>query len=128
MSKPRKTNVNSPGKKRGARATRAAGVETPPVRASHRSGKKAMIASVHPRTRPDAPALVAQRLVGRPKNRAKPRVPKLPRLIQSQIDYLIAKGETKGLRADERAQLDEVLDYLDDLTIFQLERAKLARN
>ena len=54
-------------------------------------------------------------------------VPKLPRLLQGQINSLIEKGNTEGLAPDEQTQLDEALDYLDDLTIFQLERLKLAR-
>jgi RNA polymerase sigma factor (sigma-70 family) len=49
-------------------------------------------------------------------------VPKVPRLIQSEIDRLIDKGTESGLSEEERAQLDEALDYLDDLTIFELER------
>ncbi len=48
-------------------------------------------------------------------------VPKVPRLIQSEIDRLIDKGTESGLSEEERAQLDEALDYLDDLTIFELE-------
>jgi len=53
-------------------------------------------------------------------------VPKVPRLIQSELDRLIEKGETDGLQPDEQAQLDEVLDYLDNLTIIELERLKAA--
>jgi hypothetical protein len=49
-------------------------------------------------------------------------------LIQDQIDRLIAKGEAEGLGADEQARLDEVLDYLDDLTVLRLQLAKRARN
>jgi hypothetical protein len=71
---------------------------------------------------PDLKTPLGQRPVGQP------NVPRVPRLIQDQIDYLIAKGKTKGLRANEQAHLDEVLDYLDDLTILRLELAKRARN
>lgn len=53
-------------------------------------------------------------------------VPKVPQLLQSEIDRLIDKGTESGLSEDEQAQLDEALDYLDDLTIYELERGRAA--
>ncbi|MCK4343371.1 MAG: hypothetical protein KAY37_16780 [Phycisphaerae bacterium] len=52
-------------------------------------------------------------------------VPKIPRLIQNEIDRLIKKGKYEGLLPAEQVQLDEALDYLDDLAIFELERLKV---
>lgn len=54
-------------------------------------------------------------------------VPKVPRLVQNEIDRLIEKGKTDGLSTDEQAQLNEALDYLDDLTTIELERLKVGR-
>jgi hypothetical protein len=51
----------------------------------------------------------------------------VPRLVQNEIDRLIEKGKTDGLSTDEQAQLNEALDYLDDLTTIELERLKVGR-
>jgi len=54
---------------------------------------------------------------------AKVDVPKVPSLIQKQIDSLIEKSKCGNLTAEEQASLDELLDYLDDLTIHELKHA-----
>lgn len=54
-------------------------------------------------------------------------VPKVPRVIQQSVDALIDKAQAEGLTRREQRLLDEVLDYLADLTIRELERIRDAR-
>ena len=54
-------------------------------------------------------------------------VPKVPRVIQQSVNQLIEKAQSQGLTRREQRLLDEVLDYLADLTIRELERIRDAR-
>ncbi len=47
-------------------------------------------------------------------------IPKIPSLLQRQIDSLIDKKKRGVLTQTEDRELQETLDYLDDLTIWQL--------
>ena len=51
---------------------------------------------------------------------------KVPGLLQRQIDALIEKGKAGSITDAEQRDLDQMLDYLDDLTILELERATAA--
>lgn len=50
-------------------------------------------------------------------------IPKIPRLMQRQVDELIEKSKSGAITSGEQTQLDEVLDYLDELTLYELQRA-----
>ena len=47
-------------------------------------------------------------------------LPKVPSLIQAQINSLIERSKEGNLSTEEEASLNELLDYLDDLTIREL--------
>ncbi len=49
-------------------------------------------------------------------------VPKVPALIQRHLDELIVKSKSGLLSDQEQADLDEMLDYLDDLNLVVLQR------
>jgi hypothetical protein len=48
----------------------------------------------------------------------------LPAFIQAQVDQLVEKGKREGLTAREQADLDAVLDYVDDMTLLVLSHAR----
>ena len=55
------------------------------------------------------------------------RVPKIPAMIQKAIDEMIAKSKRGELTPDEERELEEVLDYLDEQTLLELQRLAESR-
>jgi hypothetical protein len=53
---------------------------------------------------------------------AVPDVPKLPALFQNELDRLIEKRKDQSITPEEDRALDAALDYLDHLTLLELER------
>jgi len=64
-----------------------------------------------------------QAAVGSPDSRMEPApidLPKVPSLVQQQIDQLIEQRKHGQLEPGDEAALNELLDYLDDLTYREL--------
>ncbi len=71
--------------------------------------------------------LTKRRAVRRKVPRQRALVPTLPRFIQEQIDDLIERDKRGELSTAERLQLDEVLEFVDRMTITALECLVRAR-
>jgi hypothetical protein len=87
--------------------------------AAYRKRLSDIIARIKPKPDVWPPAAV------RVEQRFQTVIPKVPRLFQAEIDRLIAKSKLDALNEEEEAKLDEALDYLDDLTLWELERVSL---
>ncbi len=48
-------------------------------------------------------------------------VPKLPAIFQQRLDELIEESKHRELSQAEQSSLDEMLDYVDDRTAYELE-------
>ncbi len=58
-------------------------------------------------------------------SRRKPKrieVPKLPAFIQQRLDELIDDSKQRKLSRAEQSSLDEMVDYVDDRTAYELEK------
>lgn len=72
----------------------------------------------------DTPAQAIAGLSAR-RSKRKPKqleVPKLPAIFQQRLDELTEESKHRELTQAEQSSLDEMLDYVDDRTAYELEK------